>query len=658
MHENNKIILNLTNQCCQKNLMIKRTKPTIVDSSATLNELSQIKARLVDLLTWVVIIFMWFAILGTLLRISEFGITYLNYYHIAMALVLLSIFVWRNQMPYQLRAWLLLLVIFTVGAGGVLTYGLLSQGVLLLLLFVVLTAIIVNKIWGIISLITVIVFLIACAWLFHVKLLTIQVDVVQFVHSLSSWAMLLLLFSIVSSVIFIFWNKTLQYLAQKIDSSNLHEANLQRINKLLSKEIENRKQTERLLKKQIDESNKLNQEYQQINQQLNQTNQQLEDSNRQLHEAKEKAQAADQLKSSFLSNMSHEIRTPMNAIVGFTSLLKGDDINSDDANRYLDIIHSSTNNLLHVISDIMLMARLESGQYTLHHELFDINTLIEELTKRYTREVFILKEHKLNFTLINNIPNPCPIISDMEGIKQIATKLIDNAIKFTDKGHIDVFIDLSPKNKLILTVKDTGIGISKKIKTEIYESFRQLDDQNTRKYGGTGIGLSIVKAMIELLNGTIEFVSIPGKETVFSVSIPIKPQIQKPHDKQALELNLAGKTLLIIGKHSWDDQKLKALLHKTGATLTYADIALQAMELLSKTNDINLIVLNLYLPDTPATELVKLLKQKYPDLPLIVHNSVEKELVEFIPEPIGDAVVQNPLDENQFMSLLKNYLSR
>lgn len=637
--------------------MIKRTKPTVPDSNATINELSQIKAKLVDLLGWVVIIFMWFAILGTLLRIREFGFTLLNYYHVAMALVLLSIFVWRNHMPYRLRAWLLLLVIFTVGAGGVLTYGLLSQGVLLLLLFVVLTSIIINKLWGIIALNTVIVFLIACALLFHFKLLSIQVDVELFINSLSSWAMLLLLFSIVTAVIFIFWNKTLQYLTQKIESSNLHEANLQRINRLLSKEIENRKQTELLLKKQIDDSKKLNQEYQQINQRLNQTNQQLEDSNLLLKEAKEKAQAADQLKSSFLSNMSHEVRTPMNAIVGFTTLLKGDDINSDDANRYLDIIQTSTNNLLHVISDIMTMARLESGQYKLHPELFDINTLFEELTNRYTREVFILKEHKLNFTIINNIPNPCPIISDLEGIKQIATKLIDNAIKFTDEGHIDVFIDLTPKNRLNLTVKDTGIGISKKVKTEIYESFRQLDDQNTRKYGGTGIGLSIVKALVELLNGTIEFASIPGKETVFSVSIPVKPQLKKQKEVQTTELNLLGKTLLIIGKHSWDDENLKALLHKTQATLVYAEKARQALELLNQKHEVSLIIVNLYLPYMPAPELVQNLKQNYPDLPVIAHNTVEKELVEFIPEPIGDVVVQNPIDENQFIQLLRNYLN-
>ncbi|MGE4289821.1 MAG: ATP-binding protein [Salinivirgaceae bacterium] len=632
--------------------MIKKTKPTTIDSIATNNELSQIKAKLVDLLGWIIIIFMWFALLGTLLRIREFGITPLNYYHVAMALVLLSTFAWRNFMNWRLRAWILLMVIFTVGAGGIITYGLLSQGVMLLLLFVVLTAILINKLWGIISLVTVVVFFLVCAILFRFKVLTIQADVELFVDSLSSWAMLLLLFSIVTAVIFIFWNKTLQFLTQKIESSNL-----QRINRLLSKEIENRKQTELLLKKQIDESKKNNQEYQQINQQLNQTNRQLEESNLLLKEAKEKAQAADQLKSSFLSNMSHEVRTPMNAIVGFTTLLKGDDINTDDAHRYLDIIQTSTNNLLHVISDIMLMARLESGQFTLHPELFDINTLIEELTNRYTREVFILKEHKLTFSIINNIPNPCPLISDMEGIKQIATKLIDNAIKFTDQGHIDVFLDLSPKNKLILTVKDTGIGISKKIKTEIYESFRQLDDQNTRKYGGTGIGLSIVKALIELMNGTIEFVSIPGKETVFSVSIPVKPQLKKQIEIQRSDLNLVGKTLLIIGKHSWEDKKLKALLHKTQATLVYAERARQALELLEQNQVANLIIVNLYLPYMPAPDLVKELKEKYPDLPVIAHNNVEKELVEFIPEPIGDAVIQNPIDENQFIQLLQNILN-
>jgi DNA-binding NtrC family response regulator len=117
-----------------------------------------------------------------------------------------------------------------------------------------------------------------------------------------------------------------------------------------------------------------------------------------------------------------------------------------------------------------------------------------------------------------------------------------------------------------------------------------------------------------------------------------------------------GKTLLIIGKHSWEDEKLKALLHKTQATLVYAERARQALELLEQNQMANLIIVNLYLPYMPAPELVKNLKENYPDLPVIAHNTVEKELVEFIPEPIGDAVVQNPIDENQFIQLLRNYL--
>jgi signal transduction histidine kinase len=619
------------------------------------SELQLIKVKLVDLLYWIIAIVMWFAILGTILRACEFVIVPLKYFQGIMIFFFLLLFLFRNILPYLLKSWLLLSTIFLLGAGGIITYGLLSQGTFFLFLFIILASIIVNNRWGIISMVSSILFLIVMAILFHQKLISESDIASELAYATSTWIMAILIFSIVSSITIIFWNKTQEFLTQKIESSNLHEENLQRINKLLTKEIESRKETETLLNKQFEDSKKLNTEHQAINKELKETNQKLEQSNILLQESKEKAQAADQLKASFLSNISHEIRTPMNAIVGFTTLLNAKDTSHEDTNRYLEVIQSSTNNLLQIITDIMNMAKLESGQYTLHPEEFDLNLLIEELSERYTREIFISKSNKIQFQIENKIPTPCFIKSDMESLRQISTKLIDNAIKFTEEGQINLMIELDEQGKLSFLVKDTGIGIAKKVKNEIYELFRQLDGENTRKYGGTGIGLAITKAFVELLNGNIEFASIPGKETIFSVRLPVI--VHNKHNAQTTikKLNIKDKSILLVGKYTCDDKKLKEILNETNAQLKLIENGIQAIELLNSKSSIDLIILNLFISDIKIGELTTTIKKKFAEIPILIHDTSEKETNQFILDPTWDGVIKNPLEKLHILQILKKY---
>lgn len=628
--------------------MTKKTK----ESSVTSVELQVIKTKLVDLLYWIIIIFMWFAIIGTVLRALEFGIMPLNYLQGFMMLYLLGLFLIRNKITYALRSWLLLIAIFILGIAGILTFGLLSQGTFFLLLFIILTSIVINRFWGITALITSTLFLTGTGLLFHFNLLPKPANAFHLAYAPSTWILAVLIFTIVASITIIFWNTTLSFLTQKIETSNLHEENLKRINKLLSKEIEARKQTETLLKNQIEDTQKLNKEHQAVIKELNLTNKELEKSNVLILEAKEKAQAADQLKASFLSNMSHEIRTPMNAINGFTTLINSEDVSSEDSKRYLEVIQTSTNNLLHIINDIMNMAKLESGQFTLHPELFDLNQLIEELTEKFTREIYVSKFNKISFSIHKNIPVPCPIISDLEALRQIASKLIENAIKFTEEGLIQVQIELSKNGQLQMTVKDTGIGISKQIKDEIYESFRQLDGNSTRKYGGTGIGLSIVKALLELLNGSIEFASIPGKETIFNIRIPVLIQDDAEREEEQVTLKLKGISILVVGKNTWDCTTINQTLQQSNALLTLVEKGYQALEFLKHEHNIMLIISQAELPDISLNHFIETLKKQVQNVPLIIHITDSNTMIKNIPFIDELNIINEPIEKKDFLHLL------
>ncbi|HCC30793.1 MAG TPA: hypothetical protein DEQ03_12205 [Marinilabiliales bacterium] len=623
-----------------------------ISNKETSQEISSIKGKLVDLLYWIVLIFMWFALVGSLLRIIEIGYRWVNTIQIVMVALFLTSFIIRKRLSYFVKASLLLGIILIIGISGLLSFGLYSQGSFFLLLYVILSSIIISFRWGIINfLISLSVFTLT-GFLILNDFLVINDTVVSYSNSFASWVMAIIVFSTITIIIIIFWQYILQYLNQKIEASISHETNLNRINKLLSKEIDTRKQAELMLKNQYEDSRKLNQEYQSINKELQEANAKLEKSNILLHEAKEKSQAADQLKSSFLSNISHEIRTPMNAIVGFTTLINSDDLPTDDTRRYLNIIQSSTNNLLTIISDIVTMAKIESGQFSIHPELIDVNQFLEEITERYTREIFILKENLIEFRVEKRTPEPCFIISDKESLKHITTKLIDNAIKFTEKGAIILSFELLDSGSLAISVKDTGIGIPLKIKNEIFESFRQVDDKNTRRFGGTGLGLSITKGLVDLLNGTIQFISVPGNETVFSVSIPVIIKEGNGAPVPAKTLLLKGKSILIVGKYSWDHKELNQILQETNAMLTYVENGFQALEMCKHEPVIDLAIISMILPDVNALDLMNQMKISLPNIIILAHLPSEKKELVHEKERTWDGFIPNPIKKEELFKTL------
>jgi signal transduction histidine kinase len=216
--------------------------------------------------------------------------------------------------------------------------------------------------------------------------------------------------------------------------------------------------------------------------------------------------------------MSHEIRTPLNSIIGFSELMSEPDFDLDQMQQFANIIHDSGNNLLSIISDIMDISKIEAGLVEVRKREISINKLIQNLYSEYS---FQASKKGIELILDPNIhKEDIYIISDEIKLRQIIINLLGNAIKFTEKGYVELSMN-KMDNYLRFHVKDTGIGIPAEYQKQIFERFHQIESSLSRRYGGNGLGLAISKSLAEILGGGLWFESIPGVGSTFFVEIPL-----------------------------------------------------------------------------------------------------------------------------------------
>jgi two-component system, sensor histidine kinase and response regulator len=271
-----------------------------------------------------------------------------------------------------------------------------------------------------------------------------------------------------------------------------------------------------------------------------------------LKELKEKAESSTRAKSEFLANMSHEIRTPMNAVIGFGEMLRNTEMTQQQRD-YVETMCTSGELLISLINDILDISKIESRKITLEEIDFDLEYLVSSVLK-ILRQRTAGKPIELILAYPENVPRS--LKGDPTRIRQILMNLVGNAIKFTERGEVAVTVGVDANGapetagppKIRLCVKDTGIGIPKEKQGSIFEAFTQVDSSITRKYGGTGLGLTITKSLVGMMGGGITVHSEPGKGTEFMVTLSLKPgQPTAEKEITLIDLNhLRNKNVLIV----------------------------------------------------------------------------------------------------------------
>jgi len=377
-----------------------------------------------------------------------------------------------------------------------------------------------------------------------------------------------------------------------------------------------------------------------------------------LEKAKQEAEQASRTKSQFLANMSHEIRTPMNAIMGFADLLKETKITAEQKG-YIDTILESGELLVNIINDILDLSKIEAGEIRLEEIVFDLKEVIKSLVSMVEHMV---KDKAVDLTFEYPEDIPTKFKGDPTRVKQVIINLLNNAAKFTEKGYIKILVsseqpdihDIGKERIIKIIVKDSGIGIPAEKQKQVFSAFSQADFSSTRKYGGTGLGLFIVKRLLNLMGGSIELDSRENKGSEFTVRFTVQEgdgdigHIKKEFDedrKTEISVSFSGKKVLIVEDDAVNSKLINILLRKTGIITDSAFNGKEACEK-SRTTDYDLILMDLSMPVKDgfeaAQDIRKNISKNVPIIALSAYSSKPDEkkafdcgMNDFIHKPIN-----------------------
>ena len=389
----------------------------------------------------------------------------------------------------------------------------------------------------------------------------------------------------------------------------------------------------------------------------------VEQRTKELMLAKEKAEESDKLKTAFLANMSHEIRTPLNGIVGFLRFIDSNDLSPERRHEYTNIVINSSMQLAKIIDDIIDVSKIEANQMSILPAPVNLNEMMNELWVFF--ETYLQSQNKKHVELIlddSGFIDNCVVYMDPTRLRQILTNLIGNAVKFTEKGYIRFGYRKSAPDFLEFAVEDSGVGLRDDQQEVVFERFRQAEMNNPNKYGGTGLGLTISRNLVEMKGGKMWVESSEGKGASFFFTIsylPVSP-LDVELFRETTDNNppdgkpFTGKSILFLEPISIKYKYYQKLISATGASVTCAKSMQQWEEMVQTDNPFDIVIAEASLFDYEDFNNISRIKNVRPDLPivLVVSDKKREKYIRLVRNKLCNAAIEVPVVYGDILKIL------
>ncbi|WP_371186436.1 ATP-binding protein [Thalassotalea maritima] len=382
----------------------------------------------------------------------------------------------------------------------------------------------------------------------------------------------------------------------------------------------------------------------------------VQERTQELQATMEQLSEANAIKSQFLANMTHEIRTPLTAIIGQAEAIRYGEVNDDEILDEVDVIYSNSKHLLQLINDILDLSKIEANKLQIAPEATDISLICSDLLNIFSGQA---KQKRLELVIDNNLPSPCIVAIDYLRFSQIIINLCGNAIKFTHQGQVKVSISLN-NEQLLVSIEDTGIGMSQEQLQRVFDSFSQADSSINRRFGGTGLGLFLSSQLAQLMQGNICVHSELGQGSCFTFAMPAKllstehHQLQDANISSLIDTPLQGR-VLVAEDHLDNLRFISRMLTAMGLTVFPASHGAQVLDIIAE-QEIDLLLLDIQMPHMDGLQVLDKLRNDgfYKPIVALTANTMAHDVKMYLQRGF-DEHIKKPIDRTAFVRSVAKY---